>query len=105
MRAVIRAVRETTVYLRYLREEPKGSIDRERELSLLWTELSFALADLQLHKLAGRCALMGRYWADPTLFGEDFFDRAGQRLVDVEHLACQGLHRQTGHPATTGNGD
>ena len=37
LRAVIRAVRETTIYLRDLREGGQKSIKKERELSLLWT--------------------------------------------------------------------
>lgn len=91
LRAVIKAVRETTCYLRCLREGGRTSIDREKELSLLWTELSFALEDLGLNKLAGRCALIGRFWADPALFEAGFLDRAGQRLQDVEQLALAAL--------------
>ena len=51
LREVIKAVRQTTVYVRGLNEGEKKSVHREGELSLLWTELSFRLEDLGLHKL------------------------------------------------------
>lgn len=91
LRAVIRAVRETTIYLRNLREGGQKSIDRERELSLLWTELSFKLEDLGLKKLANRCSLKGRYWADPAAFNKTFLNRVEIRLVDIEQLAYASL--------------
>lgn len=91
LRAVIRAVRETTIYLRNLREGGQKSIDRERELSLLWTELSFKLEDLGLKKLANRCSLKGRYWADPTAFNKNFLNQADIRLTDIEQLAYASL--------------
>lgn len=91
LRAVIRAVRETTIYLRNLREGGQKSIDRERELSLLWTELSFRLEDLGLKKLANRCSLKGRYWADPAAFNKTFLNRIEIRLSDIEQLAYASL--------------
>lgn len=91
LRAVIRAVRKTTIYLRNLREGGQKSIERERELSLLWTELSFKLEDLGLKKLANRCSLKGRYWADPAAFDKAFLNRAYIRLSEIEKLAYASL--------------
>lgn len=91
LRAVIRAVRETTIYLRDLREGGQKSIKKERELSLLWTELSFKLDDLGLKKLANRCSLKGRYWADPAAFDKAFLNRADIRLSEIEQLAYASL--------------
>jgi len=92
LRAVIKAVRETTIYLRILREERPKSIAREKKLSLLWTELSFRLEDLRLKKLAHRCSILGRYWADPEAFTKNFLDSADiGRLLDIEKLAYASL--------------
>ncbi len=91
LRAVIKAVRETTVYLRNLREGGQKSIEKERDLSLLWTELSFKIEDLGLKKLADRCSLKGRYWADPAAFDKAFLNRADIRLSEIEKLAYASL--------------
>jgi hypothetical protein len=92
LRAVIKAVRETTIYLRILKEGRPKSIAREKKLSLLWTELSFRLEDLGLKKLAHRCSILGRYWADPEAFTKNFLDSADiSRLLDIEKLAYASL--------------
>ena len=91
LRAVIRAVRKTTIYLRIIRETGENSIDKEEELSLLWTELSFKLEDIRLKKLAERCIILSRYWADPLEFDESFLSKVGSRLSDIEHLALTSL--------------
>jgi len=91
LRAVIKAVRETTIYLRSLREGAKKSINKEKDLSLLWTELSFRVEDIGLKKLANRCSLKGRYWADPAVFDEAFLKNAAIRLSDIEILADTSL--------------
>jgi len=91
LRAVIRAVRETTIYLRDLREGGQKSIDKEKELSLLWTELSFKIEDLGLKKLANRCSVKGRYWADPAAFNKTFLNQADIRLSEIEKLAYTSL--------------
>lgn len=91
LRAVIKAVRETTIYLRNLREGGQKSIEKERDLSLLWTELSFKIEDLSLKKLANRCSLKGRYWADPAAFDKAFLYRADIRLSEIEQLAYASL--------------
>ncbi len=87
LRAVITAVRKTTLYVRDLRENSRKSIEKEEQLSLLWTELSFKLEDLGLTSLSKRCYLKGRYWADPTSFNEELLERAKIRLKDIEQLA------------------
>jgi hypothetical protein len=74
-----------------LREGGEKSIEKQEELSMLWTELSFELKDLGLTKLADRCNMKGKYWADPTEFDADFLDRAGNRLSDIEELAEASL--------------
>lgn len=91
LREIIKAVRQTTVYVRGLKEGEKKSIKREGELSLLWTELSFRLEDLGLHKLAKRCHIKGMYWADPAAMDKTFFQQADVRLSDIERLALQSL--------------
>ncbi|MBN2427816.1 MAG: hypothetical protein JXK94_05745 [Deltaproteobacteria bacterium] len=96
LRSVIKAVRETTLYLHRLREGEGKSLDMERELSHLWTDLSFRVEDLKLNKLAERCNLMGKYWADPTLFDPAFLDQANERLADVEKLARLSLEQNSG---------
>jgi hypothetical protein len=92
LRAVISAVRETTVYMRSLKEGGKKSIDKEERLSLKWTRLAFELEDLGLNKLAARCSIKGRYWANPADFDQGFLERAGMRLSDIETLAQMSLH-------------
>lgn len=52
LRAVVKAVRKTTVYLRHLREGSKRSRRLESELALLWTDLAFAVEDIGLDALA-----------------------------------------------------
>ena len=91
LREVIKAVRQTTVYVRGLNGGEKKSVRREGELSLLWTELSFRLEDLGLHKLAKRCRIKGVYWADPGALDKDFLHKADVRLSDIERLALQSL--------------
>ena len=91
LRAVISAVRETTVYLRGLKEGREKSIEKEERLSLKWTQLAFELEDLGLAKLATRCSLKGRYWADPSDYDQDFLKRAGMRMADIERMAQSSL--------------
>ncbi len=91
LRAVISAVRETTVYLRGLKEGREKSIEKEERLSLKWTQLAFELEDLGLKKLASRCSLKGRYWADPSEYDQDFLERVGMRMADIERIAQSSL--------------
>ncbi len=91
LRAVISVVRETTVYLRSLKEGRETSIEKEERLSLNWTQLAFALEDLGLNKLASRCSIKGRYWANPADYDQGFLERAGMRLADIERMAQSSL--------------
>ena len=91
LRSVITAVRETEVYMRKLREGGRKSIKTERKLSILWTNLAFKLEDLDLDKLAKRCQIKGRYWADSSKFSEQFLKQAGTRLSDIEKTALAEL--------------
>ncbi|XOV77593.1 MAG: hypothetical protein ACFHVJ_11595 [Aestuariibacter sp.] len=65
LRDVIKASQQTTIYLRMIRETGDKSLDREAELAMLWTDLSFELEDINLLALAQKCRLKGKYWADP----------------------------------------
>lgn len=93
LRSVITAVRETEIYMRKLREGGKKSIKTERKLSILWTNLAFKLEDLDLNKLAKRCQIKGRYWADSSKFNEEFLKQAGTRLSDIEKMALTELSK------------
>ena len=87
LREVIRVVRQTAAYNRGLREGEAKSLERETELALLWTELSFKLEDLGITGLAKRCRIKGMYLADPDSVDQTFLTRAGVGLADVERLA------------------
>ncbi len=84
---VVRAARETAVYLRQRRDTGNTDHARERELAVLWTDLGFELDRLGVRGLAKRCDVSGRYWADPEGLDPDFLDRAGVRLDEMEKLA------------------
>ena len=87
LRSVILAVRETEVYIRHIKEGGKKSIKTEKELSLRWTELSFELEDIGLNKLANRCRVTGKYWADPKKFSASFLDTLADKLNQIEQSA------------------
>jgi len=91
LRAVIKASRETWLYLRDLRQGGSKSIDKEGALSLLWTELSFKIDDIRLKGLGESCSMMGKYWADPALFDDESLNTAQDRLLDIERIAQEGL--------------
>ena len=91
LRAVVKAVRKTTIYVRHLRNGRKRLRRVESELELLWTELSFAAEDIGLDTPAKRCNITGRYWADPAQFYDKFFRQASVRLKDIERLAKLSL--------------
>ncbi|MCU7919228.1 MAG: hypothetical protein KZQ95_12855 [Candidatus Thiodiazotropha sp. (ex Epidulcina cf. delphinae)] len=96
LRSVIRAVRETEIYVRHLNEGGEKSIDTERQLSFRWTDLSFALEDLALDGLAKRCRIKGQYWADPSRFDREFLDKAGTKLSEVERVTLLALKQIKG---------
>ena len=90
LRAVILACRQTTVYVRQLQATGTDH-PTERDLSSIWTELGFALADLGLTKLAKRCDITGRYWSNPHQFDGEFLDKADINLETMEKMARQLL--------------
>ena len=92
LRAVVEAARTTKIYLRSLREGEQKSIDEEAKLSELWTTVYFALDDISgLNKLAKSCNDLGSYWADPDEFEENFLEKAGNRMEDIEKRAEKSL--------------
>jgi len=87
LRAVVVAARQTQVYLRQLDDTGKQDHAGEAQLATLWTELGFRLGDLGLSKLAKRCDIRGRYWANPDELDEDFLQRADVGLERMEKMA------------------
>ena len=91
LRAVVIAARHTQAYLRQLDDTGRRNHATEANLAGLWTELGFRLNDLGLAKLAKRCDIRGRYWADPETLDADFLQRADIGLERMEQLARQLL--------------
>ena len=89
LRAVIVAARQTRAYLRKLRDTAKQDHAQEAKLAQQWTDLGFVLNDLGLGRLAKRCDITGRYWADPQQFEREFLDKADVGLARMEQLARQ----------------
>ena len=89
LRAVIIAARQTQAYLRLLHDTALQDHAQEAKLSEMWTELGFELTDLGLSKLAKRCDIKGRYWANPDRFSNDFLQKADVGLERMEQLARQ----------------
>jgi hypothetical protein len=89
LRAVIVAARHTRVYVRRLEDTARQDHAEEARLATMWTELGFQLADLKLERLAKRCDINGRYWADPAQFDGDFLAKADVGLERMEQLARQ----------------
>ena len=87
LRAVVIAARHTHTYVRQLRDTAKQDHREEAKLSVMWTELGFRLTDLKLTRLAKRCDVRGRYWADPAQFDDDFLEKADIGLERMEQLA------------------
>jgi hypothetical protein len=59
----------------------------------MWTELGFRLNDLKLTKLAKRCDIKGRYWADPARYDSNFLEKADVGLERMEQLARQMISK------------
>lgn len=89
LRAVIVAARNTQAYVRSLGDTGQQDHAQEAKLSEKWTELGFRLGDLGLSKLAKRCDIKGRYWADPSRFDGEFLQKADVGLERMEQLARQ----------------
>ncbi len=95
LRKVILAARKTTVYMRQLKETGKACHQTEAEIALLWTELSFALDDLGIGKLAKRCRIKGRQWTDPSRLDKEFLEKADVGLERMEQLANEILRENS----------
>ncbi|WP_305910026.1 hypothetical protein Q9L42_002405 [Methylomarinum sp. Ch1-1] len=91
LRDIICASRETAVYMRYIDENNARDLKMESHLTLLWTELGFALEDLGIRKLAKRCQIQGKQWSDPAHYDEDFINKADISLDRMERLAKEIL--------------
>lgn len=91
LRKVVIAARKTAVYMRQLDDTQQRHYPTEDELATLWTELSFALEDLKVTKLAKRCLINGKQWADPKQMDNDFLTKADAGLDRIEQLANQLL--------------
>ena len=89
LRAVVIAARHTQAYLRRLQDTSTQDHTEEGRLAGMWTELGFRLTDLGLAKLAKRCDISGRYWANPQGFEDDFIGKADVGLERMEQLARQ----------------
>ena len=87
LRAVIVAARHTQAYLRQPDDTGQQNHATEAQLATLWTELGFRLSDLGLTKLAKRCDIRGRYWANPDELDAEFMQRADVGLERMEQLA------------------
>ena len=91
LRKVVIAARKTAVYMRQLNDTGSRSHQTEAEISVLWTELGFALEDLGITKLAKRCRIKGKHWADPTKTDKEFLEKADVGLERMEQLANEVL--------------
>ena len=87
---VVLAARETSVYLRQIET---GQVDHnsEKHLALVWTRLGFELEALGLNKLAKRCHITGKHWADPDFYDAVFLQQADISLERMEKLAREIL--------------
>ncbi|EUJ10746.1 hypothetical protein Meth11DRAFT_1574 [Methylophilaceae bacterium 11] len=91
VRKVITASRETAVYIRSIKDTGQPNHETEARLSVLWTELGFELQDIGIHKLAKRCQIRGKHWADPDHYDQDFLQKADISLETMEKLANEIL--------------
>lgn len=87
LRQVVLTARKTSVYMRQLKESGKQSHKVEAELTVLWTELSFALEDLGIEKLAKRCRIKGKQWQDPKKMDKEYLTKADVSLIRMEQIA------------------
>jgi len=92
LRKVVIAARQTSVYMRQLKDTGERSHQKESELSMLWTELGFALEDLGISKLSKRCQIKGKHWVDPVQTDREYLEKADVGLEKMEQLANEVLH-------------
>jgi len=90
LQGVIRATRQTKVYLRAMDAKGKRDFSKEERLTDTWTKLSFELKKLGVEALAKRCDIAGGYWSDPDKFSEKFLNKAKVKLQDLE-IEARGL--------------
>lgn len=91
LRGVIKASRETAVYVRQLQETGIQNHETEARLALSWTDLGFELQDIGITKLAKRCQIKGKHWADPNQYDDDFLQKADVSLERMEKMAHEIL--------------
>jgi hypothetical protein len=92
LRDIISASRETAVYIRQMNDNGARDHVTESHLAVLWTELGFALEDIGIDKLAKRCQITGKQWANPESYNEEFIKKADVSLESMERLAREILH-------------
>lgn len=92
LRDIITASRETAVYIRQMKDNGARDHSTESHLSVLWTELGFALEDLGINKLAKRCKIKGKHWSNPGHYEKSFIEKADISLERMERLAREILH-------------
>lgn len=96
VREVILVARRTATYLRHVEQTGQQDVKQEQDLAERWTRLGFAMQDLGLSKLAKRCDIRGRAWADPAQFTPEFIEKADVSLESIERLAAQALRDVSG---------
>lgn len=79
------------MYVRQIQDTQQADHATERHLAKCWTQLGFDLDDLGLSKLAKRCHITGKHWADPKFYTDDFLQKADISLDRMERLAKQIL--------------
>jgi hypothetical protein len=91
LRDVILASRETAVYIQHMNNNSARDHKTESHLAVLWTELGFALENLKLNKLAKRCQIKDKHWAEPNHYDDEFIKKADVSLERMERLAREIL--------------
>lgn len=91
LREVVIASRETAVYMRKMQDTVARNHEIEAHLSVLWTNLGFELQDIGIDKLAKRCQIKGKEWANPDHYDDDFLKKADVSLDRMEKLANEIL--------------
>ena len=87
LRQVLLTAQQTSIYLHQLQKTGTASPKKEAELAKLWTELSFQLDDLKVHKLAKRCLINGKKWENPDQMDADDMAKADAGMDRIEQLA------------------
>jgi len=101
VRDVILVARRTATYLRHVEQTGQQDVKQEQDLAERWTKLGFSMQDLGLSKLAKRCDIRGRAWADPTQFTPEFLEKADVSLGSIERLAAQAIKDVNGKYLTS----